>query len=385
MTDIDIIVIGAGIAGTSAAFELAKDHKVMVLEMEGHPGYHSTGRSAALFTEFYGNSVIRRLAKLSKPFLQSPPEGFSEFPLLNDRGVLFLIRADQKEQMDNEIHRINAAGRKIEQLQESDLFSLFPALKPGYAMAGIYDPHSKDLDVHALHQGFLHSMRQQGGTLTTNVKVIALQPLPEGWLVKTEKEEFSCKLIVNAAGAWGEAIGTLAGAKSIGLVPKKRTAFLFNPPTELRNRPGGNPPEVYQIDKWPMIIDIDEKFYFKPDSGKFLGSPADETPVAPHDARPDDLDIAIGIDRIHAAINFRIQHVSHKWAGLRSFVRDRIPVLGFDPQVQNFFWLVGQGGYGIKTSPIMAVCCASLIRERRFPKHVVEAGISEAMLSPGRL
>ena len=373
MTDVDIVIIGGGIAGTSAAFELANDFKVMVLEMESHPGYHSTGRSAALFTEYYGNALVRKLARLSKPFLQSPPEGFTEYSLLKDRGVLFLVRADQNEKMESEIRTINAGGGKVEELQERDLFSLFPALKPGYAIAGIYDPHSMDIDVHALHQGFLQSIRKRGGILQTGLKVTELLSTREGWLVKAENEEFSCKLIVNAAGAWGEAVGAMARAKKIGLVPKKRTAFLFKPP------------DRYQIEKWPMINDIGEQFYFKPDSGKLLASPADETPVAPHDARPDDLDIATGIERIHEAVNFHIRHVSHKWAGLRSFVQDRTPVLGFDPHVRNFFWLVGQGGYGIKTSPIMAVCCANLIRDHCFPQHVLEAGVSEAMLTPGRL
>ncbi len=373
MSEIDIIVIGGGIAGASAAFKLSKDYKVLVLEMEDQAGYHTTGRSAALYTEIYGNATIRKLAKLSKPFLESPPDGFSDYQLLSERGGLLIARSDQLEHLEKELNEIRSAGGDVEKIEKEDLLKMIPALNLEYATAGLYDPHSKDIDVSGLHQGFLKTMQQQGGKLLSNARVLALKQLEDRWIVKTAEAEFSCKLLINAAGAWAEEIGALAGAKKIGLTPMKRTAFLFDAPSE------------FEIEHWPMVIDIGEKFYFKPDSGKLLGSPADETPVSPHDARPDDLDIALGIERLHVALNFEIKHLSHKWAGLRSFVPDRTLVAGFDPYVKKIFWLAGQGGYGIKTSPAMSVCCGALIREGRFPQYIKEMGITEEMLSPERL
>ena len=373
MSDVDIIVIGGGIAGASAAFALAEDHTILILEMEEHPGYHSTGRSAALYSKTYGNTIVRKLAGLSRPFLESPPEGFCDYPLLTDRGVLFLARSDQVDNLEKELLVLGSVDRIVEKVERNDLLKLLPVLQEGYAIAGIFDANAKDIDVDGLHKGYLKSMKKKGGALLTSAKVQEITPLEEGWLVKTDKDSFSCKILVNAAGAWADEIGKLAGATRLGLTPMKRTAFLFDPPRES------------QIENWPMVIDIEEKFYFKPDSGKLLGSPADQTASPPHDARADDLDIAIGVDRIEAAINFQIRHISHKWAGLRSFVQDRTPVVGFDPHLKNFFWLAGQGGYGIKTSPAMAACCASLIHEGCFPNLFKETGLSEAMLSPERL
>ena len=372
MGDLDII-IGAGIAGASAAFELAEDHRVLLLEREAEAGYHSTGRSAALYTEIYGNAVIRKLAKLSLSFLASPPHGFSEFPLLTRRGGLFLARPDQEESLHNERACIKATGGEVEVLDESQLRSLFPALKRGYATAGLYDAQSLDIDVHGLHKGFLSAMQQKGGTLQTSCKVEALHLSKKGWRVQTEKGEFSCQILVNAAGAWAGEIGKQAGAKDIGLVPMRRTAFLFEPPAD------------HEINSWPMVIDIDEKFYLKPDSGKFLGSPADQTPVRPQDARPQDWDIALAVGRMQAMLDFEIQRITHKWAGLRSFVADKTPVVGFDPQVKNFFWLAAQGGYGIKTSPALASCCGSLIRDGVLPEALQAVGLTEDLLSPKRL
>lgn len=373
MADFDIIIIGAGIAGASAGFELAQDHGVLLLEMETHPGYHATGRSAALYTEIYGNAVIRKLAKFSRPFLENPPAGFSEFPLLKQRGGLFLARSDQKESLQNELEHIAATGGKVEVLDEGEMVSLFPALKAGYATAGIYDAQSLDIDVDGLHKGFLRLMKQKGGKLQTSSKVEALAPFQEGWRVKTEKEEFSCRILINAAGAWAGKIGQQAGAKDIGLVPMRRTAFLFEPP------------QGFETESWPMVIDIDEKFYLKPDSGKLLGSPADQTPVPPQDARPQDWDIAVAVERMQAVLGFEIRHIRHKWAGLRSFVADKTPVVGFDPHVKNFFWLAGQGGYGIKTSPALAACCASLIRDGTLPESMQAVGLTKDLLSPKRL
>ncbi|MBF0277649.1 MAG: FAD-binding oxidoreductase [SAR324 cluster bacterium] len=372
MSDVEIIIVGGGIAGASAAYELAIDHKVLLLEMEDQAGYHSTGRSAALFTENYGNSIIRKLAKISKSFLESPPDGFSEYPLLSKRGALFIARSDQLDVLNSELQTIQSMGGEVQKIEGDELLQYIPHLNREYAVAGIYDPHSKDIDVSGLHQGFLKEAKLRGGSILMGSRVLRLRPLADGWLVETEEEEFSCKILINAAGAWAEEIGVLAGAKKIALSPMKRTAFLFDVP------------EDWVVQNWPIAIDMEEKFYFKPDSGKLLGSPADETPVLPQDARPDDFDIAMGIERIQAALNFEIRHLSHKWAGLRSFVPDRTPVAGFDPVVKNFFWLAGQGGYGIKTSPALAVCCGALIREGCFPKFIEEFGLSAEMLSPKR-
>lgn len=373
MKTIDVIVVGAGIAGTSAAYELAKDYSVLLLEMESQPGYHSTGRSAALYTEAYGNSVIRSLTTNSRSFLESPPEGFCDYDILTPRPTLFIGREDQIPVVEKELHDILAIGGNVKKVVGDDLLQLHPMLRPNYAAMGLLEPDSSDIDVNALHLGFLRLLKQAGGMIETDAGVERLEAIKDGWLVKTEKETFQCRWVVNAAGAWADKVGQLAGAQKIGLIPKRRTVFTFDPP------------EGSQVDQWPMIFDIDEEFYFKPDSGKLLGSPCDVTPVEPQDARPEDIDIAIGVDRIQNASRMAIRKISHKWAGLRSFVADRSPVVGFDSIQPNFFWLAGQGGYGIMTSPAMARCCATLIQSGDLPEGLKAQGVQKEQLSPARL
>lgn len=370
--DVDIIIIGGGIAGVSAGFELADDHTVLILEMESTPGYHSTGRSAAVYTELYGNALVRQLTKLSKPFFQSPPEGFSDYELLIKRPTIFIGRPNQMTLLEKEL-KANEGSGLIERKDADELIQAHPLLRKEYVAAGLLERGSSDMDVNNIHMGYLRLMKQRGGKLLTNTKAESATSTPDGWVIKTENDEFSCKWLINAAGAWAEKIGLDTGAPKIGLVPKKRTAFLFEPQ------------EDWDVESWPMIFDIGEEFYFKPDAGKILGSPCDASPTAPHDARPDDLDVAIGVDRVQNAGKFDIRKISHKWAGLRSFVADQSPVVGSDPKLKNFFWLAGQGGYGIMTAPAMAACCASLIRTGDLPQHVKDAGVTKAMLSPDRL
>jgi D-arginine dehydrogenase len=346
----DILVIGAGIAGASAAYEMSADAHVVVLEQESQPGYHTTGRSAALFTETYGNLTIRTLTSAGRAFFQAPPAEFGEHPLLTPRGTLLTARADQTEAI-----------------------ALNPALNPDYIAAAIYEPAARDIDVHALHGGYLRGLRQRGGRLVTGAGVQALSRDGGTWVVITRAGHFAAPIVVNAAGAWCDEVAGLAGVRPCGLVPKRRTVFTFDAPDGL------------DISAWPATIDIDEQFFFKPDAGRIIGSPADETPSPPCDAQPEELDVALGIDRIEKATNLTVRRLVNKWAGLRSFVADKTPVVGFDPQADGFFWLVGQGGYGIQTSPALSRAVAALITTGDLPAELTARSLKKAMLAPARL
>jgi D-arginine dehydrogenase len=235
------------------------------------------------------------------------------------------------------------------------------------------EPESMDLDANAIHQGFLRGLRARGGRVVTDAEVLSLERSGGVWRIRTPGESFAAPVVVNAAGAWADAVARLAGVAPIGLVPKRRTALTFNPP------------EGLQIDGWPMVVDASEAFYFKPDAGRILLSPADETPCDPCDAQPDELDVAIAVDRLEQATDLQVRRIHSKWAGLRSFVADRTPVAGFDPAAEGFFWLAGQGGYGIQTSPTMGRIAAALASDAPMPPDLVDRGVTEAALSPGRL
>lgn len=339
--DFDVVVIGAGIAGASVAAELASDLRVALLEQEGQPGYHTTGRSAALFSESYGPVQIRALSRASAAFFDAPPAGFAPGPLLTPRGALMIGRADQVEALDALLDAV--AGRTpMERLDAAQTAAMQPLNREDYVAGSVYEPGARDIDVNALHQGYLKQFRHRGGRVETGCEVLALEASTSGWKIETRKGRFTAARIVNAAGAWADAIGAMAGARPIGLVPKRRTAMIVPAP------------EGFSGHSLPMVVDIGEQFYLKPESGALLVSPADETPSQPCDAQPDELDIAICINRIEGAFKVSIARIVNKWAGLRSFVADMTPVVGFDKEVQRFFWLAGQGGYGIQTAPAIA-------------------------------
>lgn len=367
LANADILVIGGGIAGASAAAELTRTHKVLIVERETACGYHSTGRSAALFSETYGNEVVRALSRASRRFLFSPDAGFAEYAIVKARGALHVGTQRQQNFLDAFARQPDMRGH-VRELDAAAAAALCPILRAD--TRGVLEPDAADIDVDGLHQGFLRQFRKRGGKVVTDAGVRALTFANDAWHVETAAGEIHARIVVNAAGAWADDIARLAGARPLGIEPRRRTAVL----AEL--------PRGIDASAWPMVIDIEEKFYFKPDAGLLLVSPADETPVSACDVQPDELDIAIAVDRLESATTLKIARLRRKWAGLRSFAPDRTPVIGFDPDAPGFFWLAGQGGFGIQTSPAAAQLASALIQNGALPDALAE--IDPARVSPAR-
>jgi D-arginine dehydrogenase len=370
----DFLIIGGGIAGASAAYELAAaGARVIILERESQPGYHSTGRSAAVFTEIYGNAVIRALTVASGRFFLNPPDGFGDHPLLLPRPLIMIGREDQR----HEVEKLRALAVQLVPnlriLERDEVLQRLPVLSRDYVACGLLEPNSSDMDVNSIHTGFLRGARARGSQIVSRAEVVGMDRGQGGWTVRTTAGSFQGRHVINAAGAWADVVAEQAGVRPVGLVPKRRTAFTFS----------FDPPAP--VSTWPTVIDISEQFYFKPEAGRLLGSPADETPSPPCDAQPEELDIAIAIDRISAATTVSVRTVDSRWAGLRSFVADKTPVVGFDDDADGFFWLAGQGGYGIQTSAAMGRLAAALACGRDVPADLVALGVSADLVSPRRL
>ena len=372
MERVDFIVIGAGIAGASAAYALMEHGRVLVLERESQPGYHTTGRSAALFTENYGNRTIRRMTMASGPFLKNPPAGFAEHPILTPRGVLIIARADQLGALDSQAEEVANLGSPVERIDARRALALLPLLRPGYVASALHQPEALDIDVHGLHRGYLRALKGRDGKLLCEAEVRSLEPGDKLWHLVTPAGTFEAPVVVNAAGAWADEIAQMAGVRTIGLQPKRRTAFTFDGPPGLGSR------------ALPMCIDVQEQFYFKPEAGRFLGSLADEIPSPPCDAQPEQIDLATAVERIEAATTFQIRRLTHRWAGLRSFVSDNTLVIGEANDAPGFFWLAGQGGFGIQTSPAAGAALAGLVLRGDLPRTLREIGLKPGDLSPQR-
>ena len=374
MQDFDFAIIGAGIAGVAAAYHLAPNARVVILEREHVPAYHTTGRSAALHSETYGNASIRAITVVSGRFYRDPPAGFADHPVLTPRGAIVVGRADQEAAVRAAAADYAQLVPSVRWLDPAEVLDRQPLLKPESAGGGaVFEPEADDMDVAAIHAGFLKGARAAGGVLRLNAEVTALERKDGRWTITLrDGESIGAANIVNASGAWADVLGGLAGCAPIGLVPKRRTAFTFDSPAGLDLAP------------LPMVIDFDESFYFKPEVGQFLGSLADETPSAPCDAQPEEIDVATAVDRIETASTLVIRRIKNKWAGLRSFVADKSLVAGYDPKVEGFFWLAGQGGYGIQTGYAAGQLAASLALGKELPADVAALGVSEAALSPAR-
>lgn len=367
-----VLVIGGGIAGAGLAYALAARATVTVLERETHCGYHATGRSAASFTETYGSPVIRRLAMASRAFLALPPPGFTASPLLIPRGTLTVARSDQLDALDAMLDDARRLVPGVHRLDGDAVLRRVPILRPGYAAAAMNEPDAMDLDVHGLHLGFLQGARRAGCQVVTGAEVAGLDRAAGGWRVRTRAgQAFQADILVNAAGAWADEVAAMAGVAPLGLQPKRRTALTIELPPGV---PGQG---------WPLVDDVDGDFYFKPDAGALFVSPADATDSPPTDAQPDELDIAIAVDRLQRATTLQVQRVRRAWAGLRTFADDGNPVVGRDDAMDDFVWLAGQGGYGIKTSPALSRICAAALLGLPFP--LGGHGLTEQSLLPHRL
>ena len=373
MESVDVCIIGGGMAGASVAYHLAPHASVTLLEREPHVGYHSTGRSAALYAPQYGSPVIRRLTAAAGAFLASPPAGFTPTPLLADRGFMTIGRAEQRVALEHHEALARASGQAVMRLTAREAHDVVPALRPDVVDWALLDTTARDIDVEALLQGFLRGARAHGAQVATAREVTGLDRDAGGWRVVASGVEIRARVVVNAAGAWADELATLAGLAPLGLVPHRRTAFTFEAPAPV------------DVTRWPMVSDADELFYFKPDAGRLLGSLGEEVPAPPGDAQPDELDVAIAVDRIEQVVDFAVRRVLRSWTGLRVFGRDRDPVSGFDAGAPGYYWHAGIGGYGIQTSPALGEFAAATILGRPAPPALLSHGLGAVQLAPERL
>ncbi len=361
----DVVVIGAGMAGASVAAFLSEHRRVALLEAEEAAGYHTTGRSAALWTANYGPPDVRLLTRRSRGFFESPPDGFATVPLIRRRPVLFLATAEQMPHLTLALEQ----GAGLRRVTVADAKAMLPPLRDGFAHAAAVEDDAFDMDVSAIHQGFLRQLSARGGVLALRNRAGRVTRASGTWHVETSSGAvFQAGVVVNAAGAWGDEVAVMAGAAPIGLIPKRRTAAIVDP-------------SPWDAEHWPMVLDVGEGWYARPEARtRLMVSPADETSTYPHDVRPEEIDIAIGIDRMQRALAIEVHRVEHSWAGLRTFTPDGSLAFGWDRMRDGFFWCVGQGGYGIQTAPAAGRLASDLVLDR----DAGEAAPAVAMIDPIR-
>lgn len=368
MTDrAEIAIVGAGMAGASLAAEVAPHASVLLLEAEDQAGYHSTGRSAAFWSESYGGPFIQPLTTASGPFLAKPPPNFFDGTFLAPRGAVHI--ADGKDALNGIIQEFSGSSVHLERVDRAALTAAIPGLRAGWH-AGLLEPSCADIDVAALHAAYLRAARQAGAMFVRGTRLLQAEKQSGGWRLHTRNGAFEAKTIVNAAGAWSDEVAAAAGVPRLGIQPYRRTI------AQVRV----DPPAPTDL---PLVIDALGSFYFKPESGGRLWvSPHDETPCAASDCAAEELDVALAIDRLQQVVDWKVERVEHSWAGLRSFAPDRLPVYGFAPGEPAFFWCAGQGGFGIQTAPAAAKLAASLLLGRS-PEPMV-ADIDPEPYRPGR-
>jgi D-arginine dehydrogenase len=373
----DFAVVGGGIAGVSIASHLAEHSRVALLEMESQPGYHSTGRSISLFCEAYGGPVVRTLTRASRRFYFEPPSTFCTAPLVTPRPLLMIASSSQTDALQG---FFNSTPRdRVERLSSREAIEAFPLLARNDLVGAALLRETADIDVHELLQGYLRLFRTRGGTFSADALLTRLARHGDAWTLSTSRGDIRAATVVNAAGAWAGEIGKLAGAMDIGMRPLKRSVALIEQP------------RGHNMNDWPLLVDAEERFYTKPSPGRLFLSPADETLSPPCDAQADDIDLAEAVDRFERATTIEVKRLVGRWAGLRSFVADREPVVGFDPLVPGFFWLAAFGGYGIQIAPALSLLAASWARRCPIDTEVAArdfpgvTDLIESQLSPRRL
>ncbi|MFO0334598.1 MAG: NAD(P)/FAD-dependent oxidoreductase [Pseudomonadota bacterium] len=374
MNDVyDVAIVGAGMVGASIAWHAAPRARVLVLEQESAAGYHATGRSAALYTEAYGPPAIRALTRASRAFFDAPPSGFCGHPLLHLRGTLLVGRDEDRAALETLSRTLVAEGSPVLLLSGDEIRSRVPVLRPEASVLGVFDAGAFDIDVDGLLQGFVRGARQAGVEFAYGAALRELGRHGGEWtLALADGRRFTARHVVNAAGAWADEVAALAGVARLGIEPRRRSAFLFEPPAGLETA------------HWPAVIAADESWYFKPDASLLLGSPANADPDRPHDVLADDLDVAIGSDRLETATTLTIPPPRSTWAGLRTFTPDGEPACGFDAGAPGFFWAAGLGGYGIQTAPAFGRLAAALVLGDGVPADVAGEGLALRQVDPAR-
>lgn len=368
----DVLIVGAGVAGIGVAGHLAPHCRVLLLERESAVGYHSSGRSAALYIEPYSNHPVFALTRGSRDFLLHAPDGFSAVPLAQPRGSLTLAPAGQEAAFEAFLEQWHPLCPGIAEIETDAALARVPALIEGYARRAAFDPDVYALDTDAMLQGWLRVLREHGGDLVTDAGISALHRAGGEWQVDTPRGTYCAPVLVNAAGAWAAALGSMAGAQTLPLVPHRRTAALVAAPAG------------HAVDDWPTVADAAHTFYFKPEAGALMLSPADATPTEPCDARPEELDLALAVARAEEAARLGVKRFVATWAGLRTFVPDQVPVLGFDARTPDFYWAAGQGGTGFQTAPAAGRWMAAEILGAAAPQDLLELGLTFEALSPRR-
>jgi D-arginine dehydrogenase len=371
--EFDAVIVGAGIAGASCAHALAPHAKVLLLEREAQPGMHSTGRSAAMFMESYGPPQVRALTRASRALYEAPPAGFADAPILGPRGALYAAWQGQEAALDGLHDTLEASGSVVSRIDADECVRRVPVLRAEGLLGGVFEVDAMDIDVHALHQGFLRGAKRAGATLWTDAE-LKLAHNPDGrWAIELiDGRRVTARTLINAAGAWADELAQRCGVQPLGIQPKRRSAFTFAAPAELDIRP------------WPTVCNVQETWYIKPDAGQLLGSPANADPVPPHDVMPEELDIATGIAAIEGDTTLTIRRPTRTWAGLRSFASDGELVVGWDVRRPAFFWLAAQGGYGIQSAAGAAQLAATLWLGAPLPEGLRAQGVDVHALEPAR-
>jgi D-arginine dehydrogenase len=372
----DFIVIGGGIAGLSAAARLARHGRVTVIEAEEALGYHSSGRSVSFSHHGIGNAAVRGLTAWSRGFFETQPESFCETPIARLSPSLYFATEEMLPALANLQEEMARFTDAVRLLDEDGLTDACPVIRTGAgaAVRGILDPTGLKLDADALLQSFARELRAAGGTILTGKRISAVEAAGGGWTVTGEDgSRWSAPVLVNAAGAWADRVAALAGVRPIGLQPKRRTIIVIDPPTGM------------QVADWPFIHTAVSDFYMLPEAGQLLVSPVDEVEDEPCDAQPEEYDIALAAYRLEQYTTMSVSRVAHRWAGLRSFVADRVPTAGFAADAPGFFWLVGQGGYGLQTAPAMAAIVEALATGGEWPEGLAALAVTRETVDPRRL
>ena len=371
----DIIVLGGGIAGISAAARLAQSARVAVLEREEAIGYHSSGRSATFYHFGIGDRTVRALTSFSRPFFEEPPAALSAEPFCVPKPALFVARQEMMPALE-ELHREMAQfSSDLSKVGPKEILDLVPVIRvgPEVIVAGVVDRGGRKLDANALLQAYARAVKRGGGEVVHGAAATSIRKEDGLWCVTTAQGEWRAAVLVNATGAWADETAKLAGVKPLGVMPLRRTIIVFDPP------------EGMTVTDWPFVKTAVNEFYMLPEAGRLLASPVDEIPSPPLDAQPEEYDIALAAYRVEEFTTMSVRRIAHRWAGLRSFVADRIPTAGFAPDAAGFFWLVGQGGYGLQTAPAMAEATATLILGEAWPERLAELGVQPEMIGPQRL